>query len=80
MTVDPGTEHGHVFALRGRGVPHLRGAGRGDLLIRVRVAVPKKLTDRQRELMEQLAESLGTPEPGGDGAGIFDRIRDAFTG
>ena len=80
LTVDPGTEHGRVFVLRGRGVPHLRGAGRGDLLVRVRVAVPKSLTDEQRALMEQLAESLGTPEAGGDGAGLFDRIRDAFTG
>ena len=80
LEIEAGTEHGHVYALRGGGVPHLRGRGRGDMLVRVRVQVPKKVTSEQRALLEQLGESLGTPEPDSVDAGIFDRIRDAFAG
>ena len=53
--IDPGTQHGHVFTLRGQGVPHLRGSGRGDLQVRVRVVTPTKLNEEQRELLERLA-------------------------
>ena len=81
LKVEPGTQHGHVFTVRGRGVPHLRGTGRGDLLVRANVVTPTKLTEKQRKLLEQLSESLGTPtlpERDGDGS-IFDRIRDALS-
>jgi molecular chaperone DnaJ len=49
-----------VFKLKNKGVPHLRRNGRGDQLVIVNVAIPEKLTKEQRELFEQLAESLGT--------------------
>ena len=45
--------------LRQRGVPHLRGRGRGDLRARVRVEVPLKLTDREAELLAEFAEGRG---------------------
>jgi curved DNA-binding protein len=41
----------------GRGVPHMKGSGRGDLYVRVLVSIPKKLTDRQRKLFDELAET-----------------------
>ena len=80
VQVEPGTQHGHVFTIRGQGVPHLRGAGRGDLQVRVRVVTPTKLSDEQRELLERLASSLGTPAGGGESANasLLNRIRDAF--
>ena len=77
LKVKPGTQHGQIFVLRGRGVPHLRGAGRGDLLVRTHVVTPTRLSDAQRQLLEQLADSLGTPSIA-DGS-FFDRIRDAFS-
>ena len=78
VQLEPGTQHGRILPLKGLGVPHLRGNGRGDLLVRVNVITPTKLDDEQRLLLEQLAESLGTPAE--HESGLFDRIRDAFTG
>ena len=77
LEIDAGTQHGQVFKLRGRGVPHLRGGGRGDLLVRTHVVTPTKVTAEQRELLEQLAISLGTPAIPRDSS-LFDRIKDAF--
>jgi molecular chaperone DnaJ len=79
LEVQPGTQHGQIFVMRRKGVPHLRGSGRGDLMVRIHVVTPTKLSDEQRALLEQLAESLGTPSiASGDGS-FFDRIRDAFS-
>ena len=77
LKLKPGIQPGEVHVIKGRGVPHLRGAGRGDLLIRTFVVVPDKLSIEQKELMRQLAESLGTPEVP-DESSFFGRIRDAF--
>jgi molecular chaperone DnaJ len=80
LKVEAGTQPGEVFAIRGRGVPHLRGSGRGDLLVRANVVTPTKLTDEQRDLLERLRESLGTPADSGENGGLFGRIRDALGG
>jgi molecular chaperone DnaJ len=77
LRIPPGTQSGEVFVVRGQGVQHLRGSGRGDLLVRVNTVTPKHLTQRQKELLAELAETLGTPDAGED-RGIFDRIKDAF--
>jgi molecular chaperone DnaJ len=79
INVPPGTQPGHVFSVKGRGAPHLRAAGRGDLLVRTHVVTPTKLDDEQRELLERLAESLGTPALPADDRGFFDRLREAFS-
>jgi len=56
--VAPGTQTGTIIRLKGKGI---RGNfGRGDQLVHINVLVPKKLTRRQRELMEDLAKELGT--------------------
>jgi molecular chaperone DnaJ len=79
LQVDPGTQHGHVFTIRDRGVPYLRGSGRGDLLVHTNVVTPNKLTDEQRVLFEQLAASMGTPAQAGEkDSSLLGRIRDAF--
>lgn len=77
LHMPPGTQSGEVFVMRGRGVPHLRANGRGDLLVRVQVVTPKDLSARQKELLAELADSLGTPSSPDD-RGIFDRIKDAL--
>jgi molecular chaperone DnaJ len=64
IKVPSGTQPGHVFKLRGRGFPHLRGSGAGDQLVRVMVEVPSKLTSRQKELLqefERLSSEDATP-------------------
>jgi molecular chaperone DnaJ len=78
IEVEPGTQHGRIIPLRGLGVPRLRGNGRGDLLVRVEVITPTRLTEDQKRLLEQLADSLGTPAE--SHSGFFDRLRDAFSG
>jgi molecular chaperone DnaJ len=80
LKIEAGTQPGSVFAIRGKGVPHLRGSGRGDLLVRANVVTPTRLTDEQRALLHQLAESMGTPTDGADNGGLFGRIRDALGG
>ncbi|MBE6967111.1 MAG: molecular chaperone DnaJ [Ruminococcaceae bacterium] len=59
-----GTQTGAVFRLRGKGVPYLRGNGRGDQYITVEVQTPKGLNAEQKALLRQLAESMG--EDAGD--------------
>ncbi len=56
MSIPAGTQSGKVFRLRGQGLPAVEGRGRGDQLVRVFVEVPKKLTDRQKELLREFAE------------------------
>jgi molecular chaperone DnaJ len=79
LHIPEGTQHNDEFRLRRRGVPHLRGRGRGDLVVRVAVQVPRKLNREQAELFAQLGEALGNSagEHGRDG--IFSRLKDAFT-
>jgi molecular chaperone DnaJ len=81
VTVAPGTQHGHVERIRGLGVPHLRGRGRGDLFVHLLVATPTNLTPEQDELLRQYAalrgEDVAAPGAGG-GEGVFSRLRSAF--
>ena len=78
LIVPAGTQPGREFVLRQRGVPHLRGRGRGDLRARVRVDVPKKLTDRELELLTEFAEGRGEVV-GNAKEGFFSRIKSAFS-
>jgi molecular chaperone DnaJ len=59
IRIQPGTQPGTTIRVRGKGMPHFRGYGRGDLLIRTGISVPDKLTLQQRTLLEQLSKELG---------------------
>ena len=61
LKIPPGTQTGTTFRLRGQGIPHLRGSGKGDLLIRVQVEVPTKLSGDQKKKLEEYAEACGDP-------------------
>lgn len=85
LSIPPGTQTGKVFRLRGKGFPRLRSdgssSGRGDQLVYVEVQTPTQLTEHQRELFEQLADSLGreiTAQTGG--RGFFDKVMDFLAG
>ena len=54
VKVKPGTQDGTLLRVKGKGAPKLKGSGRGDLLARIKVEVPKKLKKRERELLEEL--------------------------
>ena len=59
LTIPEGTQPGAVFRMRGRGIPSLRGGGRGDQFVSVKLAVPRNLTGSQKELLRQFAASMG---------------------
>lgn len=79
LRIPAGTQTGAAFRLRGKGVPFLRGSGRGDQIVVTRVVVPTKLTDQQRKLFQELEKAL-EPEPlgGQQDAGFFSRLRSAL--
>ena len=78
VAIPAGAQSGHEIRLRGKGVPRLRGAGRGDLHVIVNVVVPSKLSKRERELLRELDE-IGEPAVlPGSGASVLDRLRGLF--
>jgi len=78
LVVPAGSQPGRVFRLRGRGVPQVRGRGRGDLLVRLVVETPTDLTETEERLLRDLAASRGDDVAPAE-RGWFSRIRSAFT-
>ncbi len=76
-TVPEGTQTGSVFRLKGKGIPYLRGNGRGDQYVKVTIEVPKKLNDKQKALLREFAEISGD-ESHEQRKGFFDKMKDAF--
>jgi len=79
LSIPTGTQPGKVLRMRNKGVPYLRSDRRGDQLVIVNTEIPKRLDDEQRELLEKLAESLGT-EVKPQERSIIDSVRDFFGG
>lgn len=77
LVLPAGTQAGRVFRLRGRGVPHVNGRARGDLLVRVAVDTPTELTKAEEDMLRQLAALRGDDVAPPD-SGLFSRIRSAF--
>jgi molecular chaperone DnaJ len=81
VEIRSGTQSGSVITLRGKGVPRLRSATRGDLYVHIEVRTPTKLDAEQERLLRELAalrsEDVSvTTKPRG---GLFNKVRDAFT-
>ena len=69
-----GTQTGTTFRLRGKGIPELRGRGRGDQYVTVRVQVPTSLNGEQKEALRAFAEAMGEDVPEESGLkGFFDK-------
>ena len=72
--VPEGTQPGAIFRLKGQGMPRLRGIGRGDLYVTLNIEVPKKLTEKQRQMLLDFEDSLEGREPKENGFGkIFHK-------
>ncbi|MDA8347009.1 MAG: molecular chaperone DnaJ [Thermaerobacter sp.] len=76
VKVGEGTQSGQEIRLRGKGMPHLRGGGRGDLVVHVALRVPRRLSSEERELLQRLKELHS--KGGDDDKGFFGRVKDAF--
>ena len=57
LRIPPGTKHKTKMRLTGHGLPHMHGKGQGDLYVHIHINMPKKLTKKQKKLIEQLAET-----------------------
>lgn len=82
--VPEGTQPGTVFRLRDQGIQRLRGSGKGDLYVKAVVEVPRKLTEKQKEILRQFEQTISTEskaEPPSDHKKSFvDKVKDALGG
>ena len=80
VEIKPGTQSAEIITVKGRGITHLRGQGRGDLKIGVQVTTPTKLDHKQKELVKQLAKAhkYQAPTLGHFQQGLFAKLRDRF--
>lgn len=77
LKIPEGTQTGTSFRLKGKGIPRLRGFGRGDQHVKVLVVVPTRLDQKQKDLLRKFAELRGE-DIGPEEKGIFQRMKDAF--
>jgi molecular chaperone DnaJ len=79
LKIPEGTQSGHVFRLKGKGLPSPHGHGKGDLHVRVHVQTPAKLTREQRRLIEELGATLSADNaPAERNSSLFDKVKDMF--
>ncbi|MCL4146176.1 UNVERIFIED_CONTAM: hypothetical protein GTU68_058713 [Idotea baltica] len=76
MTIPAGTQTGKVLRLRGQGLPHMDSKGTGDLLVRVFIEVPTKLSDRQKELLREFAD---IEQESSGNKSFFEKIANYFS-
>ncbi|ACL70029.1 molecular chaperone DnaJ [Halothermothrix orenii] len=77
FTIPEGTQPDTVFRLKNKGIPHLNGRGRGDEFIKVRVVIPEKMNDEQKELLRKFAEISGD-EINPEQKSFIKKVKDAF--
>ncbi|MGH7618700.1 MAG: DnaJ C-terminal domain-containing protein, partial [Gemmatimonadaceae bacterium] len=78
LNVPAGTQSGHVFHLRGRGLPRVNGGGTGDLHVRVQLWTPERLTDEERQLVARLGELQPGVPADGRGKGFWAKMKEAL--
>ena len=81
LRIAPGTQPGEMFTLRGRGVPRVRGGGRGDQIVIAGVAVPTEMTTEQRRLLTELDDTFENgvkPREHRHGKGFFEQMREVL--
>jgi len=76
LKIPAGTQAGTVFKLRGSGIDSLQGGRRGDQLVQVQVVVPRKLTKKQKEILQEFAKEGGDVVE--EEKSFFDKIKEAF--
>src|SRR5699024_11973466 len=80
LKIPAGTQNGKVFRLKGKGAPNVRGYGQGDQHIQISVITPKKLTNRQKELLKEFHEISYDDDLSDKEDSFFDIFKKAFRG
>src|SRR5438445_4589489 len=80
LRVPAGAQPGQMVRVRGKGVPHLGGSGRGEQVVYLDVVIPRTLTKEERRLYGQLRDMEGPTSQDGDSQDFFGRIKDAMGG
>ena len=78
VKIEAGTQPGKILRLRGKGLPDVNGYGKGDLLAKVNVWIPKNLSKDERKLVEKMKEAEGFKPGSGDKKSIFSKMKDFF--
>jgi molecular chaperone DnaJ len=79
IKIPPGTQSGKLFRLKGKGLPEVQGYGTGDQIIHTNVWTPKRLTNEEKALLEQMKDMPNfQPNPGKAEKGFFERMKDYF--
>jgi len=79
ISIPHGTQTGKILRMRGKGLPHLNGSGRGDQLVRITVWTPGSLSAKERELFQELSR-IESQSPPSAGRGFWNRMKEAFGG
>ena len=78
VKIEAGTQPGKILRLRGKGLPDVNGYGKGDLLAKVNVWIPKNLSKDEKKLVEKMKEAEGFKPGSGDKKSIFSKMKDFF--
>ena len=78
VKTEAGTQPGKILRLRGKGLPDVNGYGKGDLLAKVNVWIPKNLSKDEKKLVEKMKEAEGFKPGSGDKKSIFSKMKDFF--
>ncbi len=78
IKIPEGTQSGKELRIRGRGVPYLNERGKGDLIVKVMVQIPRKLNRAQRDLVAKLAESMAVDNKP-TSPGLLEKMKDLFS-
>jgi molecular chaperone DnaJ len=79
IKIAPGTQAGKLLRLRGKGLPSYGSYGKGDILVRVNVWIPKTLTKDEKKIIEKLVDSPSfKPTPDNEEKSFFDKVKDMF--
>ena len=79
LKIPEGTQSGQVLKIRGRGIPHLRGEGRGDEFVKIKVLTPKNLSIRQKQLLREFADDGNDSKNHPEKKTFFDKVKGLFT-
>ena len=78
LKIPAGIQTGTVLRIKGKGIPNLRGAGRGDQHVRIKVTTPQKLSARQKELLKEFGE-LSADAVNPEQKSFYEKFKDLFT-